>query len=81
MTIGRKMALDPLTAWAKFGTEVAKVVGQVLATKTVRHLEAAKDAGRRYIHINEGFGENADLKPEEKEKLLKKFRKRFFHFS
>lgn len=73
--------MEPVTAIANAIAEVSKTIGRIMATKRVRHLEAAKDAARRYIHVNERFGENEDLSEEEREKLLKKLRRRFFRFN
>lgn len=73
--------MEPVTAIANAIAEVSKTIGRIMATKRVRHLEAAKDAARRYIHVNERFGENKDLSDEEREKLLKKLRRRFFRFN
>lgn len=75
------MALDPVTAIANAIAEFSKAMGQVMATREVRHMKAAIDAAERYIDINEGFGENADLDPEEKARLLKKLRNRFKKFN
>ncbi len=75
------MASDPITAIASAIAEASKAFGTYMATKRVRHLKAALDAGERYIHVNEGFGENKDIKPKAKAKLLKKFRARFFKYN
>ena len=75
------MKVDPITAFANAVSEVSKTIGEIIATKRVRHLEAAKDAARRYIHINERFGENENLTDKERKNLLNKFRKKFFKFN
>ena len=75
------MAVNPVTAIANAIAECSKAFGTYMATKRVRHLKASNDAGERYIHINEGFGENANLSIEAKQKLLKKFRRRFFKYN
>lgn len=75
------MAGDPVTAIANAIAEGSKLFHKMLATRKVRHLKAAIDAGERYIHVNEGFGENSNLTVEAKAKLLKKFRARFFKYN
>jgi hypothetical protein len=71
------MAMDIVTAISNAVAEVSKTIGNVLATREVRHMRAAIDAAERYIDVNEGFGDNKDLTREEKLKLLSKLRKRF----
>ena len=75
------MAADPVTAIANAVAEGSKLFHKMLATRKIRHLKAAIDAGERYIHVNEGFGENENLSEEQKAKLLTKFRKRFFKYN
>ena len=75
------MAADPITAIANAIAEGSKLFHTMLATRKIRHMKASIDAGERYIHVNEGFGENTNLEPEDKKRLLKKFRKRFFKYN
>ena len=75
------MAVNPVTAIASAIAEASKAFGTYMATRRVRHLKACIDAAERYIHVNEGYGENANLEPDEKTKMLKRFRKRFFKYN
>ena len=75
------MVKDPITAIAQAIAEVSKTIGHRMATKRVRHMKAAIDAAERYIDINEGFGDNADLSQEDRSRLLRKFRRRFKKFN
>ena len=75
------MASDPITSIANAIAESSKLFYTMLATREIRHMKAALDAGERYIDVNEGFGENKNLSPEDKAKLLKKFRNRFKKFN
>jgi hypothetical protein len=61
--------------------EVAKVIGQWMASADRRKLEAAKDAAEKYIFVNEKAGEFAKIGEEEKKNLLLHFRKRFFSYN
>jgi hypothetical protein len=74
------MNLDPVTAISNAISEVAKVIGNMLATRTVRHMKVAIDAAERYIDVNERYGDNANLSEEDRMRLLSKFRKRFKKF-
>ena len=75
------MTSDPITAIAKAISSIADLTAKYLATREVRHMKAAIDAAERYIHINEGLGENSTLDEEEKKRLLDKLSKRFFKFN
>ena len=75
------MANDPVTAIANTLAEISKSFGTYMATRRVRHMKAAIDAGERYINVNEGYGENSELTLEQKKKLLSKFRKRFLKYN
>lgn len=75
------MATDPVTAIANAIAEGSKLFYSMLATRKIRHMKAAIDAGERYIHVNEDFGDNADLSEEQKHKLLTKLRRRFFRYN
>lgn len=70
-------ALDPITAIANAIDSVSRLVASILATKKVRHMKAALDAAERYIDVNERFGDNKNLSAEDRESLLRKFRRRF----
>ena len=73
--------IDPVTAIANAVAEVSKTFGNMMATREIRHMKVAIDAAERYIDVNEGFGDNKDLTPESREKLLRKLRKRFKRFN
>ena len=75
------MANDPVRAIANALAEISKSFGTYMATRRVRHMKAAIDAGERYINVNEGYGENSELTLEQKKKLLSKFRKRFLKYN
>lgn len=75
------MSVSIITTIAAAIGEVSKTIGKIIATRQVRHMKAAIDAAERYIDVNEGFGDNANLKKDDKEKLLRKFRKRFKKFN
>lgn len=75
------MAADPITAIANAIAEGSKLFYKLLATKRIRHMKAALDAAERYIHVNEGFGDNEKLEDKERDALLRKFRRRFFKFN
>lgn len=75
------MSADPITAIANAVSNITEMIAKLLATKEVRHMKAALDAAERYIHVNEGFGENKEIEEEEKAKLLKKLRTRFFKYN
>ena len=57
--------------------EGAKLWNQWLISADKRKIAAAIEAGEKYIQTNE----DKALKPEQKEKLLLHYRKRFFHFN
>ena len=75
------MAMDIVTAIANALAEGSKAYYTFLATREVRYMKAALDAGERYIHVNEKFGENKDLTDEQQNRLLRKFRLRFFKYN
>lgn len=75
------MAADPVTSIANAISSVADLTAKYLATRAVRRMKAALDAAERYIHVNEGFGDNEKLTQEQKEKLLSKLRRRFFKYN
>lgn len=75
------MAAEPITAIANAISGISDIIGKYLATRQVRRMKAALDAGERYIHVSEGFGENAELDEKDKIKLLKKLRIRFFKYN
>jgi len=61
--------------------EVAKVIGQWMASADRRKLEAAKDAAEKYIFVNERAGEFVDISEEKQKSLLHHYRKRFFSYN
>ena len=75
------MAGDPVTAIASAIDGISRMIANILATREIRHMKAAIDAAERYIDVNEGFGDNADLSEKDKLNLLRKFRKRFKTFN
>lgn len=75
------MPVTIITAIANAIAEVSKVIGHRMADRRVRHLKAAVDAAERYIFVNEGMGENKNLDDDERNKLLRRFRKRFFKYN
>ena len=73
---------DPVSSIASAIAEFSKAMGIWMASRERRYLRAAIDAAERYIHVNEGIGdENKDLSDAHRAKLLKKFRNRFFKFN
>ena len=75
------MAVNTITALANMIDGISRLIANILATREIRHMKAAIDAAERYIDVNEGFGDNKDLSEEDKQKLLRKFRKRFKKFN
>lgn len=56
--------------------EVAKVIGQWMASADRRKMQAAIEAGEKYIQTNE-----ASLSADKKKKLLLHYKKRFFKYN
>jgi len=75
------MSINPVTAIATAIAECSKAFGTHMATRKVRLMKAALDAGENYIHVQEGFGDYKDITQARKDKLLRKFRIRFFKFN
>jgi len=73
--------MTPIGPIAQAIAEVAKVVGQWMASTDRRKLEAAKEAAEKYIQVNENSGEFKDITDKRKEVLLSHFRKRFFAYN
>lgn len=61
--------------------EVAKVIGEWMASSERRRMKAALDSAERYIFVNEKQGEYAGITDERKSQLLLHFRKRFFAYN
>jgi len=75
------MAVPVVGPIAQAIAEVAKVVGQWMASADRRKLEAAKDAAEKYIFVSEKAGEFAGITDEKRKDLLAHYRKRFFAYN
>jgi len=73
--------MGPVGPIAQAVAEIAKVVGQWMASADRRKLEAAKDAAEKYIFVNEKSGEFAGISEEKQKDLLSHYRKRFFAYN
>lgn len=62
-------------------SEVAKVVGAWMASADRRKMEAAIEAGEKYIRISECEGEFENIPTTKRAALLAYWRKRFFKFN
>lgn len=66
-----------ITAVSEAFKEVAALLREWIAGASIRRMQAAIEAGEKYIQTNE----DTTIKPNEKEKLLKTYKARFFHFN
>jgi hypothetical protein len=57
--------------------KVAELVAEFQKTSQVRQMKAAIEAGEKYIQTNK----DTSLPDVKKEKLLKHYEKRFFHYN
>lgn len=75
------MALDPITAIASAIAECSKALGLWLASAEKRKLENAKDAGEKYIFVNEKAGEFKNIIDKKQKELLLHYRRKFFQYN
>ena len=75
------MALGTVGPIARAVAEVAKVIGQWMASADRRKLEAAKDAAEKYIFVSEKAGEFIGISDDRQKDLLAHYRKRFFAYN
>ena len=58
-----------------------KLLKTVIDTKQVRDMRKAIEAGEKYIMVNEGTSSYGKQSIDKKNKYLRHYKKRFFHFN
>lgn len=74
------MPVEPVTAIANAIAEASKVIGIWMASADRRKMQAAIDAGEKYIQVNEDE-EYDSMPPAKRQALLAYWKKRFYKFN
>lgn len=75
------MAIGSVQAIAAAIAEVSKIIGNWQVSREKNRMQAAIEAGERYILVSEKDGEYKDIADERRQQLLRHFRKRFFAYN